>query len=174
MREHSWSSTAGPAPTVSVSRSSPRPTATPIDGHILISHTHWDHIQGLPFFAPLFEDGNTWHIYGPSGLGGSLSEILAGQMEYRYFPVEIDQLSADVDHHDLVEGTFDIDDVTIVTRYLNHPALTLGYRIEVDGAIVVYSSDHEPHDQSLAAGGDIAPEPSRRRPRPVRDAAPIC
>jgi phosphoribosyl 1,2-cyclic phosphodiesterase len=128
----------------------------PIDGHILISHTHWDHIQGLPFFAPLFVEGNTWHIYGPSGLGGSLSEILAGQMEYRYFPVEIDQLSAHVEHHDLVEGVLRIDDIAIVTRYLNHPALTLGYRIEVDGAVVVYSSDHEPHDQSLAVGGDLA------------------
>ena len=128
----------------------------PIDGHILISHTHWDHIQGLPFFAPLFVEGNTWHIYGPSGLGGSLSEILAGQMEYRYFPVEIDQLSAHVEHHDLVEGVLRIDDVTIMTRYLNHPALTLGYRIEVDGAVVVYASDHEPHEQSLAAGGDLA------------------
>ena len=127
----------------------------PVDGHILISHTHWDHIQGLPFFAPLFVEGNTWHIYGPSGLGGSLSEILAGQMEYRYFPVEIDQLSAHVEHHDLVEGILRIDDATIVTRYLNHPSLTLGYRIEVDGAVVVYSSDHEPHDQSLAAGGDL-------------------
>ncbi len=131
------------------------PSGEAVDGHILISHTHWDHIQGLPFFAPLFRPGNTWHIYGPSGLGGSLGEILAGQMEYRYFPVEIDQLSADVEHHDLVEGVLRIDDVTIVTRYLNHPALTLGYRIEVDGAVVVYSSDHEPHDQSLATGGDL-------------------
>ena len=126
-----------------------------IDGHILISHTHWDHIQGLPFFAPLFQAGNRWELYGPSGLGGSLSEILAGQMEYRYFPVAIDQLSADVDHHDLVEGTFDIDDVRVDTQYLNHPALTLGYRLEADGATVVYASDHEPHDHALASGGDI-------------------
>ena len=126
-----------------------------IDGHILISHTHWDHIQGLPFFAPLFQAGNRWELYGPSGLGGSLSEILAGQMEYRYFPVAIDQLSADVDHHDLVEGTFDIHDVRVDTQYLNHPALTLGYRLEVDGATVVYASDHEPHDHSLASGGDV-------------------
>jgi ribonuclease BN (tRNA processing enzyme) len=128
----------------------------PIDGHILISHTHWDHIQGLPFFAPLFVAGNRWEIYGPSGLGGSLSEILAGQMEYRYFPVAIDQLSADVHHHDLVEGSFDIAEVTVDTQYLNHPALTLGYRLEVDGATVVYASDHEPHDHDLAEGGRIA------------------
>jgi phosphoribosyl 1,2-cyclic phosphodiesterase/DNA-binding response OmpR family regulator len=127
----------------------------PIDGHILISHTHWDHIQGLPFFAPLFQAGNHWQIYGPSGLGGSLSEILAGQMEYRYFPVAIDELSADVGHHDLVEGTIDIGGVRVDTQYLNHPALTLGYRLEVDGATIVYSSDHEPHDHDLAAGGDV-------------------
>ncbi len=127
-----------------------------VNGSILISHTHWDHIQGLPFFAPLFQPGNRWEMYGPSGLGGSLGDILAGQMEYRYFPVAIDQLSADVHHHDLVEGAFDIDDVHVETQYLNHPALTLGYRLEVDGATVVYSSDHEPHDRSLAGGGDVA------------------
>jgi phosphoribosyl 1,2-cyclic phosphodiesterase/DNA-binding response OmpR family regulator len=128
----------------------------PVNGHILISHTHWDHIQGLPFFAPLFVVGNHWHIYGPSGLGGSLGEILAGQMEYRYFPVDVAQLAARVEHHDLVEGALEIDDVRVETRYLNHPALTLGYRIEADGAVVVYSSDHEPHDQELAGGGDVA------------------
>lgn len=127
----------------------------PVNGHILISHTHWDHIQGLPFFAPLFQRGNHWEMYGPSGLGGSLSEILAGQMEYRYFPVAINQLSADVEHHDLVEGTFDIHDVRVDTQYLNHPALALGYRLEVDEATVVYASDHEPHEYVLAFGGDV-------------------
>jgi phosphoribosyl 1,2-cyclic phosphodiesterase len=127
----------------------------PVDGHVLVSHTHWDHIQGLPFFAPLFEHGCRWHIWGPSGLGGSLSEILAGQMEYTYFPVSIDQLAASVDHHDLVEGAFEIGDVGVETRFLNHPALTLGYRLDADGAVVVYSSDHEPHDHDLAGGGDV-------------------
>lgn len=127
----------------------------PVDGHILVSHTHWDHIQGLPFFAPLFQEGGRWQVSGPSGLGGSLSEILAGQMEYAYFPVAVDQFSASVVHQDLVEGTFDIDDIGVETRFLNHPALTLGYRLEADGAVVVYSSDHEPHDHDLAAGGDV-------------------
>lgn len=128
---------------------------TPVDGHILVSHTHWDHIQGLPFFAPLFQSGCRWHVSGPSGFGVSLSEILAGQMEYTYFPVALDQLAASVVHQDLVEGTFDIHDIRVETRFLNHPALTLGYRLEVDGAVVVYASDHEPHDHELAGGGDV-------------------
>ncbi len=128
---------------------------TAVDGHILVSHTHWDHIQGLPFFAPLFQSGCRWHVSGPSGFGVSLSEILAGQMEYTYFPVALDQLAASVVHQDLVEGTFDIHDIRVETRFLNHPALTLGYRLEVDGAVVVYASDHEPHDHELAGGGDV-------------------
>jgi phosphoribosyl 1,2-cyclic phosphodiesterase/CheY-like chemotaxis protein len=126
-------------------------------GHILISHTHWDHIQGIPFFAPLFVTGNHWDIYGPKGLDQSLRETLAGQMQYTYFPVTPDQFGATIHYHDLVEGTFNIDDIKITTHYLNHPALTLGYRLEADGATIVYCSDHEPHSRSLASGhGDIA------------------
>jgi ribonuclease BN (tRNA processing enzyme)/CheY-like chemotaxis protein len=125
-------------------------------GHILISHTHWDHIQGLPFFYPLFVPGNEWDIYGPKGLGQSLREILAGQMQYTYFPVTLDQCRAKIRYHDLVEGTFDIDDIKVSTHYLNHPALTLGYRLEADGVTVVYACDHEPHTRVLATGdGDI-------------------
>ncbi len=125
-------------------------------GHILISHTHWDHIQGIPFFAPLFVPGNEWDIYGPKGLGQSLREALAGQMQYTYFPVTLDQCGAKIRYHDLVEGTFDIDDIKVSTHYLNHPALTLGYRLEADGVAVVYACDHEPHSRMLATGhGEI-------------------
>jgi len=125
-------------------------------GHILISHTHWDHIQGIPFFAPLFVLGSEWDIYGPKGLGNSLRETLAGQMQYAYFPVTLDQCGAKIRYHDLVEGTFHIDDIKVTTQYLNHPALTLGYRLEADGASVVYCCDHEPHSGMLAIGhGDI-------------------
>jgi len=125
-------------------------------GHILISHTHWDHIQGIPFFAPLFVPGNEWDIYGPKGLGQSLREVLAGQMDYTYFPVTLDQCGANIRYHDLVEGTFEIEDIKVSTRYLNHPALTLGYRLETDGVTVVYACDHEPHSRILANGqGEI-------------------
>src|SRR5262249_14412818 len=112
---------------------------------MLISHTHWDHIQGFPFFAPLFVHTAQWDIYGPSGLGQSLRDALAGQMQYTYFPVTIDELGARIRFHDLVEGSFQIDDVRITTCYLNHPVLTLGYRLEMDGICVVYACDHEPY-----------------------------
>ncbi len=135
---------------------------SPVDGHLLISHTHWDHIQGIPFFAPLFVAGNTWHIYGPRGLGNSIRDTLAGQMQYAYFPVTTEQMGATVDYHDLVEGVFEIDDISVTTQYLNHPALSLGYRLEADGVSVVYASDHEPHDQALAGGGDLSASPADR------------
>jgi phosphoribosyl 1,2-cyclic phosphodiesterase/CheY-like chemotaxis protein len=131
-------------------------------GHLLISHTHWDHIQGLPFFAPLFVPGNEWDIYGPKGLGQSLREALAGQMQYTYFPITPEQFGATIRYHDLVEGGLEIDDVKISTHYLNHPALTLGYRLHVDGVSVVYSCDHEPHSRALATGrGEIAGQDRR-------------
>jgi phosphoribosyl 1,2-cyclic phosphodiesterase/DNA-binding response OmpR family regulator len=130
--------------------------ATGLRGHILISHTHWDHIQGIPFFYPLFVPGNEWDIYGPKSLGQSLRETLAGQMQYTYFPVTLDQCRAKIRYHDLLEGTFDIEDIKVSTHYLNHPALTLGYRLETDGATVVYACDHEPHSRTLATGdGEI-------------------
>ncbi|HEY2183524.1 MAG TPA: MBL fold metallo-hydrolase [Xanthobacteraceae bacterium] len=127
-----------------------------LHGHVLISHTHWDHIQGIPFFAPLFAPGGKWDVYGPKGLGQSLRETLAGQMQYTYFPVTLDQFEATVRYHDLVEGGFVIDDVKISTQYLNHSALTFGYRLEADGITVVYCCDHEPYSRKLAGGeGEI-------------------
>ena len=125
----------------------------PPAGAILIGHTHWDHIHGLPFFAPLFVPGSRWDVFGARGLGRTLDNVLAGQMEYQYFPIGLDEVNAEVRYHDLVEGVFEFGDATIRTQYLNHPALTLGFRIEADGATVVYASDHEPHDASLAGGG---------------------
>jgi phosphoribosyl 1,2-cyclic phosphodiesterase len=127
-----------------------------LKGHILISHTHWDHIQGIPFFAPFFKPGNQWDIYAPKGLGQSLRDTLAGQMQYDYFPLRLDQMGATIRYHELIEGDLHINDVKVRTQYLNHTALTLGYRLEGDGAALVYACDHEPFSPQLASGkGDI-------------------
>src|SRR5579864_6950732 len=128
----------------------------PLRGHLLISHTHWDHIQGLPFFAPLFVPGNEWDVYAPHGFAQSVRETLAGQMQHTYFPVDLGQLGATIRYHDLTEGVITVGDITVRTQYLNHPALTLGYRLEADGVTVVYCCDHEPHSRPLAYGsGEI-------------------
>ena len=123
----------------------------PLRGSILISHTHWDHIQGFPFFAPLFVPGGQWDIYGPAGLGQSLRETLAGQMQYSYFPLALDEMGAGIRFHDLVEGALELDDMRITTRYLNHPVLTLAYRFDMAGMRVVYACDHEPYSRDPAA-----------------------
>jgi CheY-like chemotaxis protein len=118
----------------------------PLRGHLLITHTHWDHIQGFPFFAPLFVPGTEWDLYAPgSGGGQQLETTLAGQMEYTYFPVTLEQLDATIRFHDLVESQFTVGGARVIAQYLNHPALTLGYRLEGDGVAVVYAIDHEPH-----------------------------
>src|SRR5262245_18112561 len=127
-----------------------------LKGHILISHTHWDHIQGIPFFDPFLPPANEWDIYAPKGLGQSLHDVLAGQMQYVYFPVRLDQRGAKIRYHELIEGDFQIGDWRVRTQYMNHTALTLGYRLECDGAALVYASDHEPFSRHLASGkGEI-------------------
>jgi CheY-like chemotaxis protein len=119
----------------------------PVRGHLLITHTHWDHIQGFPFFAPLFVPGSEWDIYAPRQIGRSLDEILAAQMQRTYFPVPLGELAATIRYHELTEGRFELDAVRVTTRYLNHPAPALGYRLEADGVTVVYATDHEPHSR---------------------------
>jgi len=117
--------------------------------NILLGHTHWDHIQGFPFFTPAFVEGNSAAIYAPEGSGGTLHNVLAGQMEFTYFPIELDQLPAAITYHDLNEGLYTIGGVRVATQFLNHPAMTLGYRIEADGVAMVYLVDHEPFSDAL-------------------------
>jgi hypothetical protein len=73
-------------------------------------------------------------------------------MQYAYFPITLEQMGARIRFHDLMEGMFQIGDVTIQTQYLNHSALTLGYRLSADGGCIVYASDHEPYARGLASG----------------------
>jgi CheY-like chemotaxis protein/phosphoribosyl 1,2-cyclic phosphodiesterase len=120
-----------------------------IQGSILVGHTHWDHIQGFPFFAPIFRPSNRFTIYAPTGGEKHLSDVLAGQMEYTYFPVSLDQLNAQIGFRNLGEDSFAIGEVSVRTQYLNHTALTLGYRLSVGGVDVVYATDHEPHSPVL-------------------------
>jgi CheY-like chemotaxis protein/phosphoribosyl 1,2-cyclic phosphodiesterase len=124
-------------------------TRGPINANVLLGHTHWDHIQGFPFFSPVFVKGNSVAIYGPEGSRGSLHDVLSGQMEFTYFPVELGQLPATITYHDLTEGIHHIGSARVATQFLNHPALTLGYRIEADGVAVVYLVDHEPFSSEL-------------------------
>jgi len=121
----------------------------PLRATILLGHTHWDHIQGFPFFAPLFIAGNEFTICAPEGVGASLADVLAGQMEFTYFPVKLDELPGRIAYRDLSEGTHEIDGVRVMTQYLNHPAICLGYRIEADGVSIVYLTDHEPFSDTL-------------------------
>ena len=136
----------------------------PMRGHILIGHTHWDHIQGFPFFAPLFVAGQRMGRLRAARARAVVAQTLAGQMQYTYFPVEPRSVRGD---HPLPRpggGRLQIGDVRVTARYLNHPALTLGYRLEADGVALVYATDHEPHTPRARRG--------RRRPRsPGRTAA---
>jgi len=116
---------------------------------ILLTHTHWDHIQGFPFFAPLFIPGNRFKVFGPDESHLSLHDVLAGQMEHHYFPVELAQLAAGIEYGDLTEGTHHIAGLTVRTQHMHHPSPTLGYRFEFGGVSVCYVSDHEPFYEGL-------------------------
>lgn len=119
-------------------------------GHILISHMHWDHIQGFPFFAPLYAPDGFWNIYAPRPPEGSVGDAFATQMSPPFFPVTLDRLAASVEFHDLIEGEFRIGGATVSTRSLNHPGPTLAYRIEADGVALVYACDHEPYGMEVS------------------------
>lgn len=112
--------------------------------HLLIGHTHWDHIQGFPFFTPAFMPGTELNIYGSSAFQTSLENSLAGQMQYSYFPVKLHELASRLHYTELEEGFFRIGDVLVETQYLNHTAPTIAYRISSGGTAVAYVTDHEP------------------------------
>lgn len=125
----------------------------PLKINLLITHTHMDHINGFPFFIPAFVPGTVINIYGPVHYEKRLEEIFAGQMDYSYFPISTAQLAADIRFHDLKECEFDLGRLHVTTHYMNHPVLTLGYRITDGGKTFIYTGDHEPFYDFINEGG---------------------
>jgi phosphoribosyl 1,2-cyclic phosphodiesterase len=123
----------------------------PVEAHMFIGHTHWDHIQGIPFFTPLYLPQNKFTIYGVHGTTQSFAEVLSAQMSPTYFPVAMKELSSRINVVELSRVT-NLGPVKISYHYLNHPGITVGYRFESKDWIVSYISDHEPYGKLNESG----------------------
>jgi len=128
----------------------------PFEFDLFISHTHWDHIQGLPFFTPIYIPGTKVNIYGPVNYADSLENIVGNQMTYAYFPVNFSELKAEFKFYDLTEKEILLGDIKVNSKYLNHPVLTLGYKFEYNGKVFStcydtepYANDFNPEDEDI-------------------------
>jgi phosphoribosyl 1,2-cyclic phosphodiesterase len=119
----------------------------PIKTSLYLSHTHWDHIMGFPFFTPIYLPSTTLQVFGPvSHEEDPLESVVGGQMMYRYFPVREAELAATISYVNLKEGRFDLGDgIILTTKYLNHPIMCLGYRFECRGKVFCTAYDSEPY-----------------------------
>ncbi|MFQ4146506.1 MBL fold metallo-hydrolase [Chlorogloeopsis sp. ULAP02] len=117
----------------------------PIEAHIFFTHSHWDHMQGFPFFTPGFVKGNTFHIYGAIAPDGStVEQRLNDQMLHPNFPVPLQIMQANLDFCNVIPGqSIQIDDITVETAPLNHPGEAVGYRVTWRGGTAVYVTDTE-------------------------------
>ncbi|MFQ5923944.1 MAG: response regulator, partial [Anaerolineales bacterium] len=121
----------------------------PIEGHIFIGHSHWDHIQGFPFFTPAYQAGNAFTIYSVRGAQRSLEKVFTGQMDRDYFPVALGDMQAKLRFVEL-DGPVEIADARISFTYLNHPGLAIGFRMDAGKKTLVYISDNEPYQRLVA------------------------
>lgn len=110
---------------------------------IFISHPHYDHINGLPFFAPLYIKGNEFEIIGSDHGDITIEKLVADQMDSVYFPVTVNEFAANVTYHSVKKDNFNIDDVEVQTLLLNHPGRCLGYRINYKNKSFSYVTDNE-------------------------------
>lgn len=130
--------------------------------HVFISHFHWDHIQGIPFFTPLYENPDNYFFFHSSNRSRGLQRAIEEQMADPYFPVDMSEMAAHRNFYDIGQDRMTFDDCVISTMWLNHPQGCLGFRIESEAGTVVYATDNEPgHElfdknvRKLAEGADI-------------------
>ena len=129
----------------------------PVTANVLITHSHWDHIQGLPFFIPNFIPGNTLRLHGGfdpvSGKG--IEQVMSVQLQYSYFPVREAEMKARIEYVTLVPGeTIQIGTASVTPCMLNHPVIDFGYRIECNGKSIFFTGDHEPPYNIYEPGDD--------------------
>ena len=118
-----------------------------ISADIFLSHTHWDHIMGFPYFVPIYVPDSKLNVYGPVTFEEEpLEEVVGGQMKYRYFPVNFGELSSSIKYISLNENPgMDLGDgLKVVTKFLNHPITALGFRFEYEGKVFCTCYDNEP------------------------------
>lgn len=140
----------------------------PVDGTFrgsaLVTHIHWDHVQGLPFFPPADRVGAKFDIYGPQQDDGSLAQVFDGFMRPPYFPVTCSELRGDIKFHEVLKDDLVIGSAHVTVRPVPHCGTTVGYRVTWDDRVVTYISDHQaPLGQDsfadsvleLASGADI-------------------
>jgi phosphoribosyl 1,2-cyclic phosphodiesterase len=119
----------------------------PTDGSFrataLLTHIHWDHVQGLPFFPPADRPGASFDIYGPAQEEGTLAEMFDGLMRPPYFPVRFSDLRGDIVFRHVPTDSFRVGGATVSALPVPHNGPTVGYRVEWDGVVVAYISDHQ-------------------------------
>ncbi|PPR25494.1 MAG: Alkaline phosphatase synthesis transcriptional regulatory protein PhoP [Alphaproteobacteria bacterium MarineAlpha10_Bin3] len=114
-----------------------------LNAKIFISHPHWDHINALPYFAPLYIPGNEFEILGAAHASISLRDLISSQMDDVYFPITMKDFGSHVEFRELGQGAFDVDGIAVKTMLLSHPGNCLGYRIDYKGRSICYITDNE-------------------------------